>query len=90
MPEFGELKPVDIRELWPNEARDFTPWLAENIERLGEAVGMDLEIVAQEAEVGDLSLDLLVKDPTEVRRMRDRPRQRPQCRNRESVWCDES
>ena len=62
MPEFGELKPVDIRELWPNEAHHFTPWLADNIERLGEAVGMDLEILAREAEVGDFSLDLLAKD----------------------------
>ncbi len=62
MPEFGELRPVDIRELWPNEAHHFTPWLAENIERLGDAVGMDLEIVAREADVGDFSLDLLAKD----------------------------
>ncbi len=62
MPDFGSLKPVDIRELWPNEARDFTPWLAENIDRLSEALGMDLEIVAREAEVGDFSLDLLAKD----------------------------
>ena len=62
MPDFGELKAVNIRGLWPNEARDFTPWLAENIERLGEALGMDLEIAAREADVGDFSLDLLAKD----------------------------
>lgn len=62
MPDFGALKPVDIRELWPNEARDFTPWLADNIDRLSEALGMDLEIVAREADVGDFSLDLLAKD----------------------------
>jgi len=62
MPDFGEMKAVNIRELWPNEARDFTPWLAENIERLGEALGMDLEIAAREADVGDFSLDLLAKD----------------------------
>jgi hypothetical protein len=31
MPELGDLKLVDIRELWSNKARDFTPWLAENI-----------------------------------------------------------
>jgi Domain of unknown function (DUF4268) len=62
MPDFGELTPVDIREVWANEAREFTPWLAENIERLGEALGMDLEVAAREADVGDFSLDLLAKD----------------------------
>ena len=62
MPEFGELKTVNIREVWSNEPRAFTPWLAENIERLGEALGMDLEVVAREADVGDFSLDLLAKD----------------------------
>jgi len=62
MADFGEIKSVDIRELWPNEARDFTPWLAENIDRLGDALGMNLEITASEADVGDFSLDLLAKD----------------------------
>ena len=61
-PQFGELKRVDLRELWPKEATNFTPWLAENIGRLGEALGMDLELVQREAPVGDYSLDLLAKD----------------------------
>ncbi len=62
MREFGDLKPVDIREVWSNEAREFTPWLAENIERLGQSLGMDLEVTGREADVGDFSLDLLAKD----------------------------
>jgi len=62
MADFGEIKSVDIREQWPNEAYDFTPWLAKNIDRLSDALGMDLEVTAQEADVGDFSLDLLAKD----------------------------
>jgi len=62
MPELGDLKLVDIRELWPNEARDFTPWLAENINLLSDALGMELEVTAREADVGNFSLDLLAKD----------------------------
>jgi len=27
--QFGRLDKVDVREHWPDEARDFTPWLAE-------------------------------------------------------------
>lgn len=62
MTELGSIKPVSVREIWPNEARDFTPWLAANISRLGAALGMDLEVAATEAEVGDFSLDVLAKD----------------------------
>lgn len=61
-PALGELTAVDVRQLWANEARDFTPWLEANIERLGEALGMDLEVTAREADLGDFSLDLLAKD----------------------------
>ncbi len=62
MASFGQIKSVDIRELWSNEAHDFTPWLAENVGRLGDALGMDLEVTAREADIGDFSLDLLAKD----------------------------
>jgi len=61
MPDFGEIKSVDIRELWPNEARDFTPWLVENIDRLSNTLGMDLEVTAREADVGNFSLSSLQK-----------------------------
>jgi hypothetical protein len=62
MPDFGKIKKVNIREIWQHEAHNFTPWLAENIEKLGESVGMDLELIEQEASVGNYSLDILAKD----------------------------
>lgn len=61
-PTFGELKSVDLRAIWPKEASDFTPWLASNIQALGEALGLDLEMAGTETDVGDFSLDLLAKD----------------------------
>jgi hypothetical protein len=48
--------------MWPKEAGYFTPWLAEHLSALGEALGIDLELQAREAPVGDFSLDLLARD----------------------------
>ena len=62
MAQFGEITYLDLQRIWPSEALDFTPWLAENIQKLGDALGMDLEIVEREASVGGFSLDLLAKD----------------------------
>ena len=45
------LKPVNIRKVWPHEAHDFTPWLAEHIGDLGDALGLELEIDEREASV---------------------------------------
>lgn len=61
-PSLAKIERVDLREAWPNEARDFTPWLAENIAELGEALGMDLELQDTEAAVGGYSLDVLATD----------------------------
>lgn len=52
----------DIRSIWTNEAKDFTPWLAENIDVLGEELGLEIELVATEQTVGAFSLDILAKD----------------------------
>ena len=58
-PNLAKIERVDLREAWPNEAQDFTPWLAKNIGELGEALGMDLEWQETEAAVGGYSLDVL-------------------------------
>lgn len=60
--DFGTITKPSPRNIWPREATDFTPWLAENINALGEALGMELSIQRVEAAVGDFSLDLLAKD----------------------------
>lgn len=58
------LEPVEIRDVWPNEARDFTPWLLANADHLGEVLGIDIELEAREYPVGDFSLDLFGRDIT--------------------------
>lgn len=40
--EFGTLQDVPVRQGWPHEAAGFTPWLSENLVRLGGALGVRL------------------------------------------------
>ena len=62
MVELGSIENVDPRTVWPNEAGDFTPWLAEHADLLGAALGMEIEITEREVAVGPFSLDLLGKE----------------------------
>src|SRR5712664_1639392 len=59
---FGELKTLNPRVAWPNEARDFTPWLAANIVSLGDVLDMQLEVTATEARVGEFYVDILARN----------------------------
>jgi len=60
------LKKVPLREIWPHEAADFTPWLAteENITLLANAIGMELEVEDVERSVGPYSADIVARDAT--------------------------
>lgn len=44
----GKLEKVDLREIWKNEARDFTTWLYENISDLSDAVNLTLQAPEKE------------------------------------------
>jgi hypothetical protein len=60
----GTLQRANLEDAWFDEARDFTPWLAqaENIVLLGDAIGLDLEVQAVEKFVGPFRADILCRD----------------------------
>jgi hypothetical protein len=59
-----QLTPVDLSKVWETEPQHFTPWLAreENLTLLGETLGIDLELEAQEVNIGGFRADLLCKN----------------------------
>ena len=65
MTNLGRLEEIrDLRNAWPHEALDFTPWLAEdeNISILGDAVGMEIAVDETESAVGDFSVDIMATE----------------------------
>lgn len=64
MHKLSTLRKVELRDIWRSEAQDFTPWLAQddNLKILGDAIGLELELEAQERNVGPFRADILCKD----------------------------
>ena len=64
MAVLGKLKKIDLREAWKHEALDFTQWLAkdENLALLNEEIGVDINLIETEANVGSFNVDILAED----------------------------
>ena len=58
----GKIENVDVKQVWPSEPYDFTPWLAANLDLLGEVLHLDLKEIQQEAQVGAFFVDILAED----------------------------
>ena len=67
----ARLERVRLREVWENEAGDFTPWLAEpeNLRLLGETLGMALDDARTEQTVGSFSADIVATNVADNRRL---------------------
>ena len=59
----GKIRKLSARETFQHEAHAFTPWLADNLNLLSDAIGIPLTAVATEVAVGDFSLDIHAEDP---------------------------
>ena len=63
MKALGKIEPVELRYVWGDEARDFTPWLASEggLSMLGEVLDVDLELVETESRVGPYKADIVAR-----------------------------
>lgn len=65
MKPLGILEEIkDLRTVWPHEALDFTPWLAqdENISLLTDAIGIEITVDEVESSVGDFNVDIFATE----------------------------
>lgn len=69
--KLGKLKKIDLRDYWKHEAIDFTRWLAEpeNIELLGDEVGIGIQVTQIEASVGRFNVDILAEEENTGRKI---------------------
>ncbi len=63
MTKIGKLEEINPRIAWKDEARDFTPWLAEHLDDLGEALGFSIEYEGHEVSVEKFSADIVARNP---------------------------
>lgn len=61
MVEIAKLQKINLREVWKGEDQ-FSDWLADNLTRLGEELGLELEQSERERAVGAFSADIICVD----------------------------
>lgn len=61
-PTIGRIERLQLREVWPHEAQDFTRWLGENLDVLSEELGIELTDAEIEGCAGDFRVDVVARD----------------------------
>ena len=58
----GRVKRTPLRDVWKDEAKDFTPWLVDNIDVLGEALDLTFVSAEREQRAGTFSVDITAQE----------------------------
>jgi hypothetical protein len=56
------IERIPLRTIWKHEARDFTTWMAENLEVLTEVIGQELSNPITEQSTGNFNVDIKCED----------------------------
>ena len=57
----GQLTRVPLRDVWRHEAHDFTKWMVDAIDLIGESVGLRIVDAESERSTGNFSVDIVAK-----------------------------
>ena len=58
----GKIERISLREVWKNEAYDFTEWLQDNIDVLSNVIDINLSNPEREQHAGNYSVDIVAED----------------------------
>lgn len=58
----GKMERVDLQMVWKKEAKDFTSWLFENLDILGEELDLSLTPREKEMSVGTFAANITAED----------------------------
>ena len=61
-PIVGRIERVALRDVWRHEALHLTTWLEQNLDLLGDTLGLNFQVIEREKRVGDFSIDLVAQD----------------------------
>jgi hypothetical protein len=62
MNEINKITRLHIKDVWRYEDRELTPWLCDNIDVIGDAIGMQLTNAVKEQSTGSFSVDIKAED----------------------------
>ncbi len=60
--EIRKLEYVHVREIWKDEAKNFTQWLANNSDYLSDKLGFNLNVIETERQIGSFNVDIFAED----------------------------
>ncbi|WP_312473495.1 DUF4268 domain-containing protein [Neobacillus sp.] len=60
--EIKKAELLNVREVWANEPRNFTKWLAVNIDFLNEKLDINLNVIQTEKQIGSFNVDIFCED----------------------------
>ncbi len=68
--DLAKLQKIDLREVWSIEP-DFTKWLVkkENLDLLGEEIGVGIKLITTEANVGNFRVDIFAEEESSGRKI---------------------
>ncbi|WP_018256769.1 hypothetical protein [Halomicrobium katesii] len=60
--ELRLVEDLSLNDVWNHEEHGFTPWLVDHIDRLEEAIGIEIDSVEREDSVGGYTADITGKE----------------------------